>query len=503
MERSSGILMHITSLPGEFGIGALGEEAYKFVDEIKAAGLKYWQVLPLTPVGYGNSPYSSTSAFANNVLMIDPRKLEEMGLLTKAEVEVAKYDGDYPETKADYDFADKNTRKFLDLAYARLTSEKLESFTKFKEDNAVWLDNYVLYEALRLSFDKKMWQDWPEAARDRNPEYLDAFISEDKNKILIDKLAFAQWIFRVQWDALKSYANENGIEIIGDIPIFPALDSADAWANPELFQLNELGHTVFKAGVPPDYFSEDGQLWGNPLFAWEKHSEQDYAWWVSRVRNTMVLFDIVRIDHFRGFSAYWAVPGEDDTARDGEWIKGPGMDLFEVLHREIDDLKVIAEDLGEIDEESAQLLEDSGYPGMEILMFSLDPDGETLPEDFKQHKLVYTGTHDNNTVLGWLDELEDKEREFAFEYCDIDPNSDWETKGHENPAARGFIEACWKTKCDVVIIPTQDFLGMGTERRMNMPSTLNDVNWTFRATEAELAELDIDWIKNLNKEYNR
>ena len=414
MERSSGILLHISSLPGPFGIGTLGQEAYDFVDQIEAAGLSYWQTLPLTPPGYSNSPYSSTSCFASNICFIDPREMQKDGYFTKAEVK--KYY--YPEAdtkQTDYAFANKNVREFLELAYERIDKEQEEELEAFIKENAYWLHDYAVYEVLHTRFDGQTWQEWPEAARDRDKSFITKFLNDEDNRKSLNLVYFAQWQFRLQWDRLRDYAAEHHIEFIGDMPIFPALDSADVWANPDLFQLDEDGYPIFKAGVPPDYFSEDGQLWGNPLYDWQAIKNTGYSWWIDRVRHTMYMFDVVRIDHFRGFSSYWAVPGDEETARNGVWVKGPGMDLFNKLHAEIDDLRIIAEDLGDIDSDVVQLLEDSGYPGMKIMLFSFDNKESSgdLPYQYDHNKVVYTGTHDNDTVYGWLARQDKDVRDYA------------------------------------------------------------------------------------------
>ena len=505
MERSSGILLHISSLPGPFGIGTLGKEAYDFVDQLKVSGTSYWQILPTTPLGYSNSPYASTSCFANNVAFVDPRELAKDGYLDEKELSAFEYKGDFYK-KTDYEFANQNSRAYLELAYKNISSEQILELEDFIEENSAWIHDFAIYDVLHSRKGGKMWQDWDPEERDRSVDFLADFLANPDNKEELNLVYFAQWQFILQWKKLRAYANENNVFLIGDMPIFPALDSADAWANKELFQLDELGNTIFKAGVPPDYFSEDGQLWGNPLYNWEVNKATGYKWWIDRVRHSMNMFDIVRIDHFRGFSSYWAVPGEDtETAKNGAWVKGPGMDLFNTLHQEIDDLKIIAEDLGDIDEDVEILLADSGYPGMNVMLFSFDDmhKSAVLPYTFKENSVVYTGTHDNDTSFGFLERTTEEVRNFIFDYIRLDKNIDWKLNFPYSPAVNALLASTWACNSKLAIAPIQDFLGMGNDRRMNTPSTVNDFNWTFRLSAEELASLDLLRIYKLNRTYRR
>ena len=504
MDRSSGILLHISSLPGPYGIGTLGNEAYEFVDQLVESKTTYWQVLPLTPPGYSNSPYASTSAFANNISFIDPRELAKDGYLSLEDAEAYKYTGDFYQ-KADYEFASVNAKNYLSKAAYNMTEEDVKEMAVFVEDNSYWIHDYAVYEVLHTRYNGQMWQDWPENERKRSNNFVEKFLSADDNKEEIKQVYFSQWQFKKQWDRLRKYANDRGVKFIGDMPIFPALDSADVWSNPELFQLHDDGRPIFKAGVPPDYFSVDGQMWGNPLYKWEVHKDSKYDWWVDRVKTTMDLYDIVRIDHFRGFANYWAIPGEDENARNGEWIDGPGMDLFNTLHDRISDLEIIAEDLGDIDEKVEKLLEDSAYPGMKIYMFSFDGKewGDDLPHAWGENAIAYTGTHDNATTLAWLKTLSDEVRDYVLRYARMDKNVDWRIDGPYSPALRAIIETLWSTNCACTVVPIQDLLGMDDDRKMNVPSTVNDFNWTFRLETEELAALDTDWLLEINTVHQR
>lgn len=504
MDRSSGILLHISSLPGPYGIGTLGQESYDFVDLLVETGSEYWQLLPLTPPGYSDSPYASTSCFASNISFIDPRELAKDGYLTEAEAETFAYTGDFHK-KTDYRFAASNVNNYLAKAYNQITPSQKKELEAYIKENAHWIHDFAVYDVLHSRYDGQMWQEWPEKEKKREGTFVSDFLKDDKNKHELNLVYFAQWQFSVQWNRLREYANDLGVQIIGDIPIFPALDSADVWANPELFQLDDDGRPIFKAGVPPDYFSADGQMWGNPLYKWEAHKESKYDWWVERVRTTMKLYDIVRIDHFRGFANYWAIPGEDNNARRGNWIDGPGMDLFDTLHYRIDDLKIIAEDLGDIDETVEQLLEDSGYPGMKIFMFSFGDNekSEDLPYNWDRNSIAYTGTHDNTTTYGWLESLEEDNRDFILRYSRLAENMDWRISGPFSPSVRAIVETLWSGPADVAIVPIQDLLGMGDDRKMNVPSTVNEFNWTFRLEQDELDSLDKEWLYEINLLHQR
>lgn len=501
MRRASGILLHISSLPGAYGIGTLGEEAYRFADLLAEAGITYWQVLPLCPTGPSNSPYSGVSCFANNQVFVDPAQLAADGYLTAEEAYAARYQASAK--TVDYAFVNKNAESYLRLAFSRMDEEKRRELLAFVNAESYWLVDYALYTALAKHFAYTTWQDWPSDFARRYDKTLTEFSLEKENIKEIEFIYFCQWQFRRQWENLKAYANRLGVRLIGDMPIFPDLNSADVWANPEIFQLDETGYPTARAGVPPDYFSEDGQLWGNPLYDWDIMEQNGYDWWVERIRQSMKLFDVVRIDHFRGFESYWAVPAESKTARLGVWRKGPGMKLFDRVAEELEDVEIIAENLGDINQDVEDLLEESGFPGMEVLQFAFGDKekASALPYTYKRNNVAYTGTHDNNTVLGWLKEEDEEVRRFALDYVRAPQAASAEELG---PAqVRCFAEACWESSCDLAVAPIQDLLGMDESKRMNTPGTNNQNNWVFRITEEELAELDIKWLRRMNEVFQR
>ncbi len=503
MNRSSGVLMHISSLPGPFGIGTLGEEAYHFVDQLAKAGVRYWQMLPLTPPGSSNSPYQSVSCFANNEQYIDPRRLVWEGYLREEELEQFHFHG-LP-YRTDYGFTYTNSSDYLHLAFSRMNDEQHNDMLAFVNSESTWINDYALFEVIHREQHYAMWQLWPEELATHNDKALLKYSMEEEHMKEIEYIYFVQWQFRRQWDQLKNYANSKNILIIGDMPIFPALDSADVWAAPDQFQLDEKGYPTAVAGVPPDYFSEDGQLWGNPLYDWEKSEEEEFHWWVDRIRYSMTLFDMIRIDHFRGFDSYWAIPAEAKTARHGVWRKGPGMKLFTKLHEEVENLAVIAEDLGEINEDVAQLVQDTGYPGMKVLQFAFDDmeKGTELPYTYSENTVVYTGTHDNSTIYGWMEGSSEEVRAFALDYVRMPDMVDWRIGGPYSPSVRAFIETAWASPCVLAVAPIQDLLGYGNNTRMNTPGTNTPNNWVFRIEADELARLDTDWLYRANQVFQR
>ncbi len=503
MKRASGVLLHVSSLPGPFGIGTLGEEAYRFVNQLAEAGVRYWQVLPLTPPGSSNSPYASVSCFANNELFIDPRRLAEEGFFSQEELQSFYHKG--MKNLADFGFATANVANYLHLAFSRVSEEQHREMLAFVNAESYWLNDYALFEVIHRENNYASWLDWTDELRLHNEKALVQYSMQPEHISELEYIYFAQWQFRRQWDALKAYANAKGVLLIGDMPIFPALDSADVWASPEQFQLDEDGNPTAKAGVPPDYFSEDGQLWGNPLYDWDFIEEDEYKWWVQRVGYSMKLFDVIRIDHFRGFDSYWAVPAESTTAKHGVWRRGPGMKLFEKLTEELDHVNIIAEDLGDINEDVAALVEESGYPGMKVLQFAFDDKerGTELPYTYPVNKVIYTGTHDNNTVYGWLEQADEETREFALDYVRMPDMTDWRIGGPYSPSVRAFIETAWSTPCVLAVAPVQDLLGYGDNTRMNTPGTNTSRNWVFRIDEAELARLDTAWLYRMNQVFQR
>ncbi len=493
-KRKCGVLMPIFSLPSKYGIGAFSKEAYEFVDFLAESGQSYWQLLPLGPTSYGDSPYQSFSTFAGNPYYVDLEKLIADGLLKESDV--AKVDfGSNPE-HIEYEKLFKKRYEVLYTAYVnsglsekstvKPDAELKKEFDLFVKDNEEWLEDYALYMALKKRSGGLSWVEWPEGIRLRKKKDL-----EEAKVKLADRAGlhkFIQFLFMKQWFDLKAYANDKGIEIIGDIPIYVAFDSADTWANPELFQLDEKNMPIAVAGCPPDAFSRTGQLWGNPLYKWDYHKKTGFKWWINRIRGCYKLYDVVRIDHFRGFDEYYSIPFGDPTAENGKWMKGPGYDLFEVMKKELGDIKVIAEDLGYLTPSVIRLVKRTGFPGMKILQFAFDAREESdyLPHNYIQNSIVYTGTHDNETTLGWFRTIPRADRAFAKKYLNIKSTKTavWE-----------MIRACFMSVSNTAVIPMQDYLELGSEARINTPSTLGD-NWTWRmksdALTKELAERMLD-----------
>ena len=489
--RRSGVLMPISSIPSTYGIGAFSAQAYEFVDMLEKAGQSYWQILPLGPTGYGDSPYQSFSTFAGNPYYIDLETLIEKGWLTKAECD--QYDFGDNDEYIDYEKIYLSRFKVLRKAFQNSGIEKEEEFIQFCEQNAYWLDDYALYMAVKNSFDGKSWSEWDEGIRLRKPEAMAAYREKFSEEICFYQ--FQQYLFAKQWMDLKKYANDKKIEIIGDIPIYVAFDSADTWANPELFQLDEDLIPIAVAGCPPDAFSATGQLWGNPLYRWEYHKETEYAWWMRRIAYCYALYDVVRIDHFRGFDEYYSIPYGDPTAEFGHWEKGPGYDIFKTMKAKLGNRAVIAEDLGFLTDTVIKLVKKTGYPGMKILQFAFDSREESdyLPHNYTANSIVYTGTHDNDTTVGWFEKLNRKDKAFAKKYLNIRSNKD---------AQWAFIRAAFASVSDTCIIPIQDYLGLGTEARINMPSTLG-TNWKWRMLPGQFTGELAAKMSDMTKLYGR
>jgi 4-alpha-glucanotransferase len=479
--RKCGVLLPIFSLSSEYGIGTFSKEAYEFVDFLKEAGQSYWQILPLGPTSYGDSPYQSFSTFAGNPYFIDITTLIEQGLLTKKDADKCDFGGS--EEYIDYEKMYKSRFVLLKKAYENMGKAKnadklkkdFEAFKK-KRDND-WLADYSLFMALKNDYDGRAWNTWEEGIRLRKPAAMKQ--AKEKYAKEIDFYCFLQFLFAEQWLALKKYANDNGIEIIGDIPIYVAFDSADTWANPELFQLDKKNTPIDVAGCPPDAFSATGQLWGNPLYKWDYHEKTGYKWWMKRIAHCYKLYDVVRIDHFRGFDEYYAIPYGDPTAEFGEWRKGPGYKLFETMKKELGEKKVIAEDLGFLTPSVIKLVKKTGYPGMKILQFAFDSREESdyLPHNYTNNCIVYTGTHDNDTTRSWFDKLPRDDKKFAKEYLGIKTGKD---------AVWATIRASFASVSDTVIIPMQDYLELPGYARINTPSTLGG-NWVWRMKKDALS----------------
>ena len=495
MKRASGILLPIASLPSHYGIGTLSKCAYDFIDFLQRAGQKYWQILPLGPTGYGDSPYQSFSTFAGNPYFIDLDRLAEEGLLTEEECRECERTAEGKEDTIDYEMLYQTRFLVLKKAYERSGFRDQKEYREFLDENREWLDNYCLYMAVKNHFEGKSWIEWEEDIRLRKPEAIEKYkelLSEE-----MEFYRFQQFYFQKQWYELKKYANDHGVEIIGDIPIYVAFDSADTWADPELFQFDEDGIPTGVAGCPPDGFSATGQVWGNPLYRWDYHKETGYEWWIRRIRRCLKLYDVIRVDHFRGFDEYFSIPYGQDTAAGGHWVKGPGLDLFRALKEELGEVKIIAEDLGFLTDTVIKLVKDTGYPGMKVLEFAFDSREESnyFPYTYTQNCVAYTGTHDNQTVVGWFKSLPPVDYEMAVKYLDL-------TKEDEKEIHWKMIRTVLGSVADTAIIPIQDYLGLDDSARINTPSSLGG-NWVWRMKEDALTEELEKKIKELTEVYGR
>ena len=492
MKRSSGILMPISSLPSPHGIGTLGAEARKFVDFLAAARQSWWQILPVGPTSYGDSPYQSFSAYAGNPYFVDLDLLCKDGLLTPDEVSAVSW-GDDP-ARVDYSAIYNGRFPLLHLAMERGWERDADKVKSFSEENASWLPDYALFMALKRHFGMKSWTDWPdEDIRLRRPEAVAHY-----QKALADDIrlfTYIQYLFFRQWEDLRSYAHEKGIGIIGDLPIYVAMDSADVWADPRAFQLDERNVPAEVAGVPPDYFTADGQLWGNPLYDWDAMKADGYTWWIRRIAGASRLYDILRIDHFRGLESYWAVPRGETTAKIGRWVKGPGMDLIGVLTEKFPNIQFIAEDLGYLTPEVRQLLADSGLPGMKVLQFAFDSReaANYLPHTYPRHCVCYAGTHDNSTLMGWKDEAAPADIAMAREYLGLhdEEGFNW-----------GVLRGGQSSVADLFIAQMQDYLGLGSEARMNTPGILGG-NWQWRMLPGQITDELTARIARMTSLYGR
>lgn len=496
MNRTSGILLPISSLPSKYGIGCFSKEAYDFVDWLKKAGQCYWQILPLVPTSYGDSPYQSFSTYAGNPYFIDLEKLIEEGVLTKEECDKI----DFGNNKSDIDYEKIYNARYVLLrkAYENSNISQNDSYNKFVHENAWWLKDYALFMAVKNRFGGQQWTEWAEDIRLRYGYAIEYYQRELYFDIEFQQ--YMQFKFYEQWTSLKEYANKNGVKIIGDIPIYVAMDSADVWANPELFLLDSKNVPIAVAGCPPDGFSATGQLWGNPLYRWDYHQSTGYYWWMSRLNYSFNMYDIVRIDHFRGFDEYYTIPYGEKTAINGKWVKGPGMSLFWKMWEVLGKRPVIAEDLGYMTESVKQLVEESGFPGMKVLEFAFDERdtgnaSDYLPHNYCENSVAYTGTHDNDTINGWLKTISENEKKMVKEYLNAKYIPD--------------EELYWAIVCEVMkshahmcIIPMQDYLGGDTNSRINQPSTVGK-NWRWRITEEELSTDIQKKIREITRRYGR
>ena len=496
-KRGSGVLMHITSLPSQYGIGVFDENAKYFIDKISDMGFRYWQVLPFNPVDCANSPYCSQSAFAGNFLLINPRGLLDMGLISEEDYNANIYDGT-PYT-ADYEFASKIRLKTLRKAFLNINNEIAKDIKEFEINNP-WLTDYAVYMAVKELENGKPWWEWSKKHSHYFDCIQDIYSYEDKAAFW----KFVQYIFYKQWQEIKAYANAKGVAIIGDMPIYVAMDSADVWANLPMFLIDNKTLKPSKvAGVPPDYFCEDGQLWGNPIYDWKAMKKDGYAWWLSRLSHALKVYDTVRIDHFRAFASYWAIPADSKTAKNGEWIEGPRMDFFNKVFEKFSNPPIIAEDLGIFGEDVVKLLEDTQFPGMKVIQFGFDPNSDSAhsPHNAPKNSINYVGTHDNNTILGWLWEATEEERKYALDYIGFEGDN-WGDGGYYSKSCRKVIEAVWKSSSNVAIISLQDMCGFGSDARMNIPG-VPEKNWRFRTTKQTIDNIDSNYFKHINSLYRR
>lgn len=488
--RESGILMHITSLPGAYGVGTMGSHAHDFVDFLKQAGQSYWQILPLTVTGYGDSPYQSCSTFAGNHYLIDLQQLVDEGLLEEAELTDITWD--CRNNRVDYGLLYQNRLNVLRRAYARF--EGGAEFDDFCGANGSWLPDFALFMALKDEKGGEPWYQWEHSLKFREPDAI--WEARQRLREQIRFYSFVQFVFFHQWNELRAYAHKQGVRIIGDVPIYVPLDSADVWSSPELFQLNGDLDPTGVAGCPPDAFTADGQLWGNPLYRWDAMAQDGYSWWIRRLAAAGKLYDVVRMDHFRGLESYWVVPYGDKTARGGKWVKGPGLDFINAVKTQLPQLNLIAEDLGYLTQEVLDLRDASGFPGMKVLEFAFDSrePSNYLPHSYTSNTVCYTGTHDNMTMRQWFETASQEAVDYAREYM---------TLSREEGYVWGVIRTAMASVSDLCVVQLQDYLNLGAEGRMNFPGTLSNANWTWRAEDGVLTAELAEKIRKLTRLYGR
>ena len=497
LKRASGVLLNISSLPSEFGIGGFGEEISRGCQFLLECGFKYWQVLPLTTIGMGNSPYSGNSAFALNSLYVDPDRLLNDGFVTEEERNEAVYDG--TPYVVDYDAVRFLKTRLLHRAYDRKKDEINKDLVKYAKDNT-WVNDYALYKTLKDKFENKSWLDWPKAYKFRENINEKEFIKENKEEYFY--YVFEQYVLSFQWNESRKTCKKNDIKIIGDMPMYVSLDSADVWANRGNYQLKVDGTPKKVAGVPPDYFSEDGQLWGNPLYDYAAMAANGYRWWMERIDRMMEIYDVLRIDHFRAFSDYWAVPASAKTAKEGKWCKGVGIELFDLIFKKYPKDRFIAEDLGIIDNRVVKLLKKTGLPGMRVMHFGFDGSNNIhLPTNYPKNCIGYTATHDNNTSLGWLFELDEHTRDMVLKYIGCD-KSVWGTGAYDSISVKLMIKKVMESDCVIGIVPLQDLFGFGSDCRMNTPGVATG-NWEYRATQDQFDSCRKNFFLELNKATGR
>ncbi len=481
--RKSGIIMHISSLWSDYGIGSLGKEAYEFADFLSKTGTQLWQILPIGPTGYGDSPYQSFSSFAGNPYFIDFITLEKEGLLKREDFDNLDYGND--QNRVDYGKVYNTRNIVLKKAFANFKANN--EYNKFMLENSDWIEDYSLFMALKENFGNVSYLDFPTEVRNRDEEVLNRYREELKEKI--DYHKFLQFEFFKQYLAWKDYVNSLGIKVVGDMPIYVSPDSLEVWKNPELFLDDIVG------GCPPDGFSAGGQKWGNPVYDWEKHEKQNFEWWINRIKKTLKYVDVLRIDHFRGFESYWAVPRYDEDARNGKWVLAPGAKLFDKVKEVLGDIEIVAEDLGYTTKEVVEFREYTGFPGMKMLQFAFNPDYESdfIPHQIERNWAVYTGTHDSDTVKSWFEKANKKEVEFAKKYLNLTDPKDY---------VKGFIRAAWSSVANIAVAQIQDFLELGDDGRMNIPATSNG-NWSWRVNKEMLTDTLANEIYDMNKTYFR
>jgi 4-alpha-glucanotransferase len=491
-KRSSGVLMHITSLPSQFGIGTFGKSAYDFVDFLEETKQTYWQILPLTTTSYGDSPYQSFSAVAGNLNLIDFSLLKEDGLLEESDYVNVNF-GENPE-KVDYALLFEARRPILEKAVANTSknSEVLAEIEKFEAENSSWLADYAEYMAIKESFGYKSFIHWDEDIKKGEQAAREKYRTELQDSIRY--YTVTQYFFFKQWLALKEYANSKGIKIIGDMPIYVSADSVEMWTMPELFKVDENNEPLYVAGCPADDFSPTGQLWGNPIYDWEKHKEQGFSWWIYRVQESFKIYDVLRIDHFKGFSDFWQIDKDAENAVNGTWEAGPGIELFQKIKEQLGDLPIVAENLGFIDAKAEKLLDDSGYPGMKILQFAFPgEDNLDRPHHYTQNSVAYTGTHDNDVVNGWYEKLGESEKELVSEYLN---------RRDDEKITEAMIRGIYSSVSDYAIVTMQDLLDKDATSRMNVPSTVGG-NWEWRMLAEDLTEERKEFLRNITVRYSR
>lgn len=494
--RKAGVLLPVFSLMSEYGIGDFGSSSRYFIDFIKGIGFKLWQILPITTIGAGNSPYSGVSAFAGNYLFIDLESLPER-LLSKEEKSTFKINSPY---KVNYSVVAENKKRALNIAFSRLTAEDYLDVEAFVNKNSFWIEDYALFMALSERFGSD-WLNWDEGLKFRKKTALDGAKKEYKDRIYY--YYFEQYLFFKGWNSLKEYANESGIEIFGDMPIYVSFNSPDVWAHTDIFALDKDLVSKEVAGVPPDYFAVDGQLWNNPLYDWDKMKSTNYEWFVQRILHSLKLYDVLRIDHFRGLCEYWAVPKGSETAKTGEWKKGPGLALWDEVYKYVDCPKIVAEDLGIIDDKVVAYLNETGFPGMRVLQFAFDGNRDNihLPYNYDKNTFAYTATHDNDTSLGWLYSLDASVRRGILDFLEIDEHV-WGIGGKGCLSTKAMAKAVLSSSADTVILPLQDLTGYGTDTRINTPGE-PDGNWEYRITLSTLEDIDVSYYAYLVSKYGR